>query len=176
MLPMFASLAGGPVAIPATLPNLLVPTTNSEVEALSPEEALRIEHAAKIDAYFGDKGLPLAGYGMKLVVAAEANGLPWNLLPAIAMRESTGYKHACKSNPTNGFGYGGCKIGFDSIDHAIERVAVNLGGNNPKTAHYYAGKDLDGIINTYNPPSVVRSYNSDIKGIMADIEASPISA
>ena len=125
------------------------------------------EKAGKIRAYFADKGLPLADYAEKLVVEAEKNDLPWTMLAAIAMRESTGYKFACGNN---GFGWGSCKIQFDSVDEAIETVARNLGGNNPKTAHHYENKDVDGILNAYNPPSVVRNYTPQVKAIMQTIE------
>jgi hypothetical protein len=129
------------------------------------------EKAQKIDAYFSDKNLPLAGHGMKLVLEAEKNGLDFALLPAIAMRESTGYKFACGNN---GFGWGSCRIKFDSIDEAIETVARNLGGNNPKTARYYANKDIDGILKTYNPPSIVAKYSEQVQSIMKNIKNYPI--
>ncbi len=130
------------------------------------------EKAAKIDAYFGDKNLPLAGYGEKLVLEAEKNDLPWAMLAAIAMQESTGYKHACKSDPDNGFGWGSCRIKFNSIDHAIETVAQHLSGNHSRTAHYYKGKDVPGILRTYN--SVRPTYVKEVQSIMNKIENYPI--
>ncbi len=127
------------------------------------------EKAMKIDAYFADKDLPLAGHGKTLVVEAEKNGLPWTMIAAIAMRESTGFKFACQSDRDNGFGWGGCgKIKFDSVDHAIETVARNLGGNNPNTAHYYEGKDTYGILRKYN--SVIPNYPKEVLAIMKSIE------
>lgn len=130
------------------------------------------EKAQKIDAYFSDRKLPLAGYGEKLVIEAEKNGLPWTMLAAIAMRESTGYKFACGNN---GFGWGSCRIGFDSIDQAIETVGRNLGGNNPNTAHYYKGKDVPNILKKYNPPHIAPKYVGEVLDIMRTIENYSIS-
>jgi hypothetical protein len=139
-------------------------TTSAESISLEQD---RIIKAKKIDAYYAKHNLPLAGYGMKMVLAAEAHDIPWNLMPAIAMRESTGGKFACFNNP---FGWGSCSIKFDSFDKAIESVARHLGGNHPKTASYYDGKTVRGILETYNPPSVVPTYASEVMAIMSAIE------
>jgi hypothetical protein len=123
----------------------------------------------KVEKYFADKELPAADHAEKLVIEAEKNGLPWTLVAAIAMRESTGGKFSCQSNRANLFGWGGCgKIKFDSVDHAIETVARNLGGNNPNTAHYYEGKDTYGILRKYN--SVIPNYPKEVLAIMKSIE------
>jgi hypothetical protein len=138
----------------------------------SPEDAAlqkeREEKAAKIDAYFAQYNMPLEGYGMKMVLEAEKHGLDWRLIPAIAVRESTGGKFACKNNP---FGWGSCKIGFKSYNEAIEVVSTNLSGDNPSTAHHYDGKSVRGILETYNPPSVVPTYAGEVIAIMNKIEA-----
>ncbi|MSU44928.1 hypothetical protein EXS45_02000, partial [Candidatus Nomurabacteria bacterium] len=68
--------------------------------------------ANAIDNYFKELNLPLEGVGMKMVLEAEKNDLDWRLMPAIAMRESTGGKFACKTKTFNAFGWGSCKIGF----------------------------------------------------------------
>jgi len=139
----------------------------------SQERALQVEReekAAKIDAYFAKSNMPLAGNGMKMVVEAEKNGLDWRLIPAIAVRESTGGKYACKSVSYSAFGWGSCKISFKSYDHAIEVMATNLGGNNPKTARFYDNKSVKDILETYNPPSVVPTYAKEVIAIMDKIE------
>ena len=84
------------------------------------------------------------------------------------MIETTGGRHLCK-NPkagNNPFGWGSCKIGFKSFDEAIEKIALNLGGNNPKTAHHYDGKTTLEIINKYNPSSIVPDYSKKIFKVM----------
>ena len=125
--------------------------------------------ADAIDAYFKEHDMPLEGTGMKMAKEAEANDLDWRLVAAIAVRESTGGKNDCKKVENNPFGWGSCRIGFDTLDKSIETVARNLGGNNPKTAHHYDGKDTKKILQTYNPPSIVKKYAEQVMAIMDEI-------
>lgn len=166
------------IATPATtkLPTVVVSSTDENRPLISlstdnQQDELTLK-AQKIDAYFREKKSPLAGYGMKLASEAEKNELPWSLLAAIAMIESTGYKAPCYNDPDNGFGWGSCRIKFDSIDQAIETVAAHLGGNRPTTAAHYKDKDLDGILKSYN--SVIPTYGQKIKRVMKDIETYPV--
>ena len=122
--------------------------------------------ADAIDYYFRVRSMPLYGTGMKMVVEAEKNELDWRLIPAIAIRESTGGKNECKRVKNNPFGWASCKIGFDSNDHAIEVIAHNLGGNNPNTAYHYDEKTTKEILHAYNPPSVVPRYAEQVMSIM----------
>ena len=110
--------------------------------------------------------MPLLGMGMKMVEEAEKNNLDWRLLPAIAVRESTGGKFECKKVSNNPFGWGSCKIGFDSNEEAIETVARNLGGNNPNTEKHYDNKTTKQILRAYNPPSIVLRYAEQVISIM----------
>lgn len=148
-------------------------TGSSDAEPASDEALLqkeREEKAAKIDAYYKKYGMPLAGYGMKMVIEAEKHDIDWRLIPAISIRESTGGIHQCKSVTYSPFGFGSCKINFKSYDHAIEIVATNLGGNNPRTARAYAGKTTKGILQAYNPPSIVANYAYEVMDLMDKIE------
>ena len=133
----------------------------------------RIDTAKKIDTYFATRDMPLEGTGMKMVIEAEKNDIDPYLIAAIAVRESTGGKHQCKSQASlgkvNPFGWGGCKLGFESYDHAIETVARNLGGNNPKTAHHYDDKSTIEILEAYNPRTVVATYPEQVVKIMNTI-------
>ena len=122
--------------------------------------------ADAIDSYFKSHDMPLVSTGMKMVQEAEDNDLDWRLLPAIAVRESTGGKNDCVKVKNNPFGWGSCKIGFDSLDEAIETVAMNLGGNNSTTEKHYAGKTLTQILHAYNPPSIVPRYAQQVISIM----------
>lgn len=128
--------------------------------------ALRQEHALKIDAYYAKRNMPLAGYGAKMIAEAEENDIDWRLLPAIAIKESTGGKFACGYNP---FGWGSCRLKFKSFDDAIETVARNLGGNNPNTAQYYKDKTLIEKLHHYNN-SIVPTYTAEILEFMDLIE------
>ena len=126
--------------------------------------------ADAIDAYLKEHDMPIAGLGEEMVLAAEKNDLDWRLLPAIAVRESTGGKQDCKNVDHNFFGWGSCHIGFKSDEEAINIVAKNLGGNNPSTARHYADKDTKQILDTYNPPYVVHNYTKQVMHIMDTID------
>jgi len=130
------------------------------------EAKTREARAEAIDAYFRKYKMPLLGTGEKMVEEAEKYDLDWRLLPAIAVRESTGGIHACKKAQYNPFGWGSCKISFNSYEHAIEVVARNLGGENPNTAKHYNGKDTKAILLAYNPPSIVPRYATQVISIM----------
>lgn len=128
------------------------------------KEALRDERAGKINAYFKARSMPLAGYGAKMVASAEEHDIDWRLLPAIAIRESSGGKQACGYNP---FGWGSCKISFKSYNDAIETLARNLGGKNPNTAAYYSGT-TERKLHHYNG-TVVPTYTQEVLDIMENI-------
>lgn len=124
------------------------------------------ERAEKIDIYFAKRDMPLEGYGEKMVAEANKNNIDWRLIPAIAIKESTGGKFACDYNP---FGWGSCKIKFKSWDEAIEVVARNLGGNNPATARYYKDTETEEKLHHYNG-SVIPTYTGEVLEFMNLIE------
>lgn len=143
------------------------PIWSSSKKNVEEEQALVLKAKAEaVDAYFRERNMPLEGTGEKMVIEAEKNGLDWRLVAAISVRESTGGKHACKGATHNPFGWGSCKIDFQSNEHAIETVARNLGGNNPNTAFHYKNKDVVGILRAYNPPSIVPKYAEQVMSIM----------
>ncbi len=133
------------------------------------KEIILNERGRIIDEYFTSKDMPLSGFGYKMALEADRYGLDWRLLPALAIRESTGGKFACKKADYNPFGYGSCRIDFDSIDHAIERVAQTLAGMNAGTAHLYKDKTTEEKLNAYNPPSIVPKYTQQVLSIMNQI-------
>ncbi|MFA5778270.1 MAG: hypothetical protein WC870_02155 [Candidatus Paceibacterota bacterium] len=174
-LPVMTISLGNPsnIEIPRTV---LVPQLNIAVtgalalnQAVDPEAESLKAKAEAIDAYFRERKMPLEGMGKKMVEEAIKNELDWRLLPAIAVRESTGGKFECKRVPNNAFGWGSCKIGFKSNEQAIEVVAKNLGGNNPKTAKHYDDKTTKEILRAYNPPSIVPKYVDQVISIMDTI-------
>lgn len=142
--------------------------------AIDPEAAyISDPRPDALDAYFKAKGMPLAGTGQAMVDAADENGLDWRLLPAIAVRESTGGKAACGFNP---FGWASCKNStgeFESWEAAIKTVAAHLGGNVTSTRRYYGGKDTAGKLNAYNPPTIVPEYTAQVMAIMKVIQPEP---
>jgi len=176
-------------AFTASVNNAVTPTVSSDQQSVSvsadPQPASAVtdatllqvkesEEAAQIDAYFKENGMPLAGYGMEMVTEADAHNVDWRLIPAIAIRESTGGLHECKSVTYSPFGFGSCKINFSSYNQAIESLATNLGGDNPNTASKYEGKTTDGILRSYN--SVIPGYNLQVERIMTDIGNTQVPA
>lgn len=151
-------------------------TANSEeraaLDTAQAEQALAAERAKKIDSYFADRDMPLEGYGAKLIAAADKYDLDWRLLPAIAIKESTGGKFACGNNP---FGWGSCKIKFKSFDAAIETVARNLGGANPATEQYYKDTTTKEKLHQYNG-TVVPTYTAGVLKFMDLIEQVDLAA
>lgn len=143
-------------------------SASDKVKEQDTKKAEMLEAQGKaIDAYFTARDMPLKGTGLKMAIEAEKNGIDWRLLPAIAVRESTGGKYACKTVAYSYFGWGGCRINFKSIDHAIEVVALNLGGNNPNTAKHYGGaKTPKQLLQKYNPPSIIPNYAVEVIAIM----------
>lgn len=126
--------------------------------------------AEKIDAYFARYNLPLSGHGEDFVAAADTYGIDWRLLAAISFIESTGGKFACKKAAYSAFGWGSCKINFDSYKHAIDVVSKNLGGHNPNTEIHYGGKNTREILEAYNPPEIVPDYADKVMKQMDIIE------
>jgi len=141
-------------------------TSNEEQARADAAQAIATARAKKIDTYFADRDMPLEGYGLKLVEAADKYDLDWRLLPAIAIKESTGGKFACGNNP---FGWGSCRIKFKNIDTAIDTVARNLGGGNPATEQYYKNTTTKEKLHQYNG-TVVPTYTAGVLKFMDLIE------
>lgn len=168
------------VAIPLTgIQNISDSTPNNAnmVEIIdsvitTQEEADLKKQAEMVDSFFKKYDAPLEGYGKKFVTEAKKNGLDWRLLPAIAMRETTGGKQACKNPkaPNNNFGWGSCKIGFESVDKSIEHISKTLSGNNPKAKHYKDTMTTEQILKKYNPDSIVPGYSKQVVKIMKMID------
>lgn len=125
------------------------------------QQVIKDERAERIDAYFTQRKMPLAGYGKIFVEEADKNGIDWRLMPAISIKESSGGLHMCQYNP---FGWGSCKVVFNSLEEAIRTLAVNLGGNNPRTSPYYKG-DTRSKLHSYNG-TVEAGYEDRVMTIM----------
>ena len=135
----------------------------------------RKEKALKIEKYMKDRSMPLFENAMQFVLVSEKYGLPYNLLPAISIRESSGGKNLdlCGYNP---FGWGSCrKHNFHSFNEAIEVVGKNLGGGNKSTASYYSGKETKEKLYYYNG-TVIPTYQAEVMDIMQKINDIKIEA
>ncbi|MCI5051195.1 MAG: hypothetical protein MRY57_02720 [Candidatus Pacebacteria bacterium] len=134
-------------------------TAALERKAREDAEKLRLERIAKIESYFGRHDLPLQDEAQHFVDAAEEYNIDWRLVAAIGFIESTGGKFSCKTAEYSAFGWGSCKIDFDSYKESIDVISWNLGGHNPNTDHwYYQGQDHKELLETYNPPHVRPDY------------------
>ena len=117
----------------------------------------------------------MAGYGKVLVEAADKYDIDWRLLPALAMRESTGGKFACGGKlerEFNPYGWNSCKgSGFPTMEESADTMAKHLSGKHPRTAAYYKKSqgNVKAILQTYNPPSVVPTYAQEVMKIMGKI-------
>ncbi len=160
---------GQTINVPSSVTEALnIGITVEQSEDLALEEELK-EQAENIDMYFGKWDLPLTGYGMVFAKTAQKYDLDPYLLPAIAMRETTGGKFTCGG--ANPFGYGSCKIYFPTFEEAIDTVGKAISGNHEKIAYAYKGKNTKEILETYNPPSVVPTYAKEVMSIMNKISS-----
>jgi hypothetical protein len=140
-------------------------TTQAQTEYIpAPIEQQPDTRAQDIDDYFHKRGMPLEGYGKKFVEAADRNNIDWRLLPAISVKESTGGKFLIPGS-YNAFGWGSGSVKFKSYDEAIDYITNKFG-----TGKYYAGKSVEGILKTYNPPSVEPEYSKNVIWIMEQFE------
>ena len=121
-----------------------------------------VKKAQRLDAYFSKRDMPLAGYGIEFVRAANKYNVDWRLIAAIGVRESSGGKHMMNNNP---FGWGSAKIKFDDFSEAIDVVTSNLGGFNPNTARYYKNADTKKKLWYYNG-TVMPTYPAEVIDIM----------
>ena len=148
-----------PVLSTGTIPNINLSSDNISTNTI---EMTRQTRADAIDSFYKSRSMPLAGQGMNFVLISEKYGLDWRLLPAVAVRESSGGKQACYNNP---FGWGSCKIKFNSYKESIDIVGKNLGGANAGTSRYYAGKSNKEKLYYYNG-TVVPTYPDEVLNIM----------
>ena len=132
----------------------------ASAQEIQKENDILLEQSGKIDTYFKKRGMPLQGFGKKMVKEAKEHDLDWRLLPALAVQESSGGIQACRYNSYNVFGWDSCGTHFKSYDDAIEVVARNLGGDNPNTSDYYSGA-TESKLHSYNG-SVVRTYEKEV--------------
>lgn len=137
------------------------------------------ERAAKIDAFFSERGAPLAGYGMDMVQDADKYGIDWRLVAAIATNESSGGIQECPAKngvkTYDSFGYNGCHSTFRSYDDAIDTVSRDLAGEIPSTAKYYDNKTISQIIDVYNPPAYNANYKHLVLWTMNKIASTDVS-
>jgi hypothetical protein len=132
---------------------------------------VRLDRIAKIESYYARHNLPLQSQAEHFIIAAEEHGIDWRLVAAIGFIESTGGKFSCQTADYSAFGWGSCNIDFDSYAESIDVISMNLGGHNPNTEYFYKDKDIRGILESYNPPSIVPDYADQVMRQMEIIDA-----
>jgi len=132
---------------------------------------VRLDRIAKIESYYARHNLPLQSQAEHFIIAAEEHGIDWRLVAAIGFIESTGGKFSCQTADYSAFGWGSCNIDFDSYAESIDIISMNLGGHNPNTEYFYKDKDIRGILESYNPPSIVPDYADQVMRQMEIIGA-----
>ena len=158
--------------IPGFLPFDFLPVAIAEVKSAVVAQVKVDDRVSNVDDYFAQNDLPLAGYGQEFVDVADKYNLDYRLLPAIAMRESTGGKHPCWNDEDNIFGWNSCKTKFDSLEQSIDKVGAHLAGEVKSTKSYYGNKTVWKKLRTYN--SVIKPYPDQVISIMNKIERAPI--
>lgn len=113
--------------------------------------------------YFKSNRSPLDRHAEVFLSAADSNGLDWRLLPALAMVESSGGKHYIRNNV---FGWDSGRARFRSIQDGIVQIAAKL-----VTLPAYKGKDLQGLLRTYNPAR--RDYPQRVIALIRQIAPDP---
>jgi len=178
VIPLLAtSFAVGPypgIAVGSPSVAVISPDQNRTLadEAADNKQLVLDQKAAQLEAFFAKYNLPMKGYGKKLVMEADKNGLQ-PLDVAVVMGEESTFCKFIIPNTNNCAGLGGGKIRFKSIDEGIEVVAAAISGHDPKTAKYYQGQPMDKVLQIYNG-NANHNYLRDIKSLKAQIESQDV--
>lgn len=108
---------------------------------------------------------PVHCLASEFLVAADNNGLDWRLLPTIAIVETGGGRTQTRNNV---FGWDSGRQGFPSVRAGIHTVASRLANS-----RLYRGKDLAGILRTYNRRKI---YANTVLALMKTLGPTEIPA
>jgi hypothetical protein len=154
MFKLFSSglaVFAGMVSLPASLaPQRLPAPPPADYRGDSRSQALR--------TFFEKQDCPARQYVAEFLNAADRYRLDWRLLPSLAYVESTGGK-AARNN--NWFGWDSGRAHFSSAVAGIQEVGYRL-----THSILYKGKDLDGVLSTYNRSA---AYAVRVKSVMRQI-------
>jgi len=109
----------------------------------------------RLKSFFQKWDCPARHYVEAFLTAADKYDLDWRLLPSLSVVESSGGKSA-KNN--NLFGWDSGKAQFSSPMAGIYEVGYRLAYST-----LYKDKDLDDLLNTYNPNE---EYAQRVKSVM----------
>jgi len=136
-----------------------VAVTNTEVPAAAAEYK-NDPRLASLHKFF--QHCPIQSLSAEFLRVADRHNLDWRLLPSISVVESGGGRAAPNNNL---FGWDGGRAIFTSVRAGIHDVATRL-----ETSKLYRDKDVDGILETYNPNA---SYRLIVKSVMKRISPAP---
>ncbi|HTQ58449.1 MAG TPA: hypothetical protein VMI94_28500 [Bryobacteraceae bacterium] len=108
--------------------------------------------------FFGQGNCPAAKLSSTFLEAADLYGLDWRLLPSLSFVETSGGKAAPHNNL---FGWDSGRAAFSSAAACVRSVAYSL-----THSTLYKGKDIDGILKTYNQKA---NYGRKVKDVMRRI-------
>jgi len=109
-------------------------------------------------SFFQKRDCPAIQYVEEFLAAADIYDLDWRLLPSLSYVESTGGKAARNNNI---FGWDSGRAQFSTPTAGIHEVGYHLANS-----ALYRDKDLDGVLNTYNPDV---EYAQRVKDVMRRI-------
>lgn len=146
----------GVVSLPSPL------TRQSLADRVKPApETLPDPRLTSLQRFFEERQCPALAVADVFLNVADAYELDWRLLPSISFVESTGGKQARNNNL---FGWDSGRAEFASLGAAIREVAFSLANS-----RLYKGKDLDELLETYNPDA---EYARKVKSVMERISPS----
>ncbi|MCL4339475.1 hypothetical protein M1271_07430 [Patescibacteria group bacterium] len=113
--------------------------------------------------YLNKNNSILSSYAQDFISAADENGIPWSLVPAIAGVEST-FCNAVPSYSTNCWGWNNGAYQFVNYKEAISTVSQTL-----KRNYFDRGLDTpEKIAHVYAPPS--KTWAGKVRFFMGKIE------
>lgn len=134
------------------------------VAGAEPVDCARDARCETLRTFFASQGSPLGASAQVFVEKADQYGLDWRLLPALAMVESGGGRHARRNNI---FGWNSGRTRFSSVAAGIDYVASRL-AHSP----IYRGRTSREILRAYNPTR--KQYPLRVIRFMESIASGPV--
>lgn len=119
----------------------------------------------RLREFFLKHNSPVHYLAGEFLEAADKNDLDWRLLPTIAVVESGGGRNHTNNNV---FGWDSGRQGFPSVRAGIHTVASRLANSK-----LYKGKDLKGILRTYNRR---KTYSNTVLALIKTLGPAEIPA
>src|SRR5215831_7824525 len=122
------------------LPIAMSPTQSAGTTRPDYRNDARLESLRR---FFHQGACPVEAVAEVFLETADAYDLDWRLLPSLSFVETTGGKAARNNNI---FGWDSGRTRFSTVAAGVHAVGYQL-----SHADIYRGKELDGLLATYNP-------------------------